>query len=56
MCIRDSSVADFARHHKAVPVAQDFKYSSDNNTEWLTVDEIRDAVIKHVDANFTPTF
>lgn len=50
------SVSDFAKHHKALPVAPDFKYSSDNNSEWLSVDEIRDAVINHVDANFTTSF
>jgi FlaA1/EpsC-like NDP-sugar epimerase len=29
-----------------------FKYSSDNNTQWLSVDQIRDLIRQHVDPNF----
>ena len=48
------SIQDFAKHHNASFVAPDFKYSSDNNTDWMTVENIREEIVKHVDPNFTP--
>ena len=39
-------------HHNAVPVAHDFHYSSDKNTEWETVDSMREKIVKYVDPNF----
>ena len=43
---------DWSAHKKDAPtgkrVADGFSYSSDNNTEWLTVEEIRE-LIKTVD-------
>ena len=43
---------DWSAHRKSEPtgkrVADGFSYSSDNNTEWLTVEEIRE-LIKTVD-------
>ena len=43
---------DFIKHHNAVPVADGFHYSSDNNTEWETVESIREKIKKYVDPNF----
>jgi UDP-N-acetylglucosamine 4,6-dehydratase (inverting) len=37
---------------KANKVTAGFQYNSGTNIEWLTVDEIRDQVIKHFDPNF----
>jgi UDP-N-acetylglucosamine 4,6-dehydratase (inverting) len=31
-----------------------FRYNSGTNTEWLSVEQIRDLIRKHVDPNFTP--
>ncbi|MBC8152074.1 MAG: UDP-N-acetylglucosamine 4,6-dehydratase (inverting) [Bacteroidetes bacterium] len=33
-------------------VPTDFKYSSGNNTEWLNVDQLREQIREHVDADF----
>ena len=46
------SLQEFVQHFKAVKVVQGFKYNSGENTEWLTVEQIRQLIIKHVDANF----
>jgi UDP-N-acetylglucosamine 4,6-dehydratase (inverting) len=46
------SMEKYAAHHKAIPVADDFRYSSDKNDQWLNVDEIRDLIRIHVDHSF----
>jgi UDP-N-acetylglucosamine 4,6-dehydratase len=51
-----NSIQDFAKHHNASFVPPDFKYSSDNNIEWMTVENIREQIVKHVDRNFTPLY
>jgi UDP-N-acetylglucosamine 4,6-dehydratase/5-epimerase len=38
---------------KAKQMPLGFKYNSGTNTEWLTVEEIREQVCKHIDPNFT---
>jgi UDP-N-acetylglucosamine 4,6-dehydratase (inverting) len=43
---------DYAAHHKAERVARDFRYSSGTNTEWLSVEELRDLIRRHVDPSF----
>jgi len=43
----------FAAHHSGTPVPQDFRYSSDRNDQWLTVDEIRTLIQQHVDPSFS---
>jgi len=47
------SVDDFITHHKAVKVPFGFKYNSGTNTEWETVESLRNLIIEHVDPNFT---
>jgi UDP-N-acetylglucosamine 4,6-dehydratase len=47
------SVDEFITHHKAVKVPFGFKYNSGTNTEWETVESLRDLIIQHVDQNFT---
>jgi UDP-N-acetylglucosamine 4,6-dehydratase len=47
------SVDDFIKHHKAVKVPFGFKYNSGTNTEWETVESLRNLIIEHVDPNFT---
>ncbi|NDC23936.1 MAG: hypothetical protein EBZ49_07380 [Proteobacteria bacterium] len=37
----------------AKKVPQGFKYHSGTNNEWLTVDELRSLIKKHVDPNFS---
>lgn len=43
----------FIQHFNAGTVVLGFKYSSDANTEWLSVDQLRQEIRKHVDANFS---
>lgn len=43
---------EFITHHNAVPVSEGFHYSSDNNTEWETVETMRENIKKYVDPNF----
>lgn len=43
---------DFIKHHQAKYVSQDFHYSSDKNTDWETVETIREKIKKYVDPNF----
>lgn len=39
-------------HHKAIKVPFGFKYNSGENTEWETVDSLRDHIRAHVDDKF----
>ena len=43
---------DFIKHHHAKPVPEGFHYSSDKNTEWETVESMRENIRKYVDPNF----
>ena len=43
---------DYIKHHNAKPVADGFHYSSDINTEWETVESMRENIKKYVDPNF----
>ncbi len=44
---------DYIKHHKGIPVADDFHYSSDRNTDWETIDSLRTKIVKYVDPNFS---
>ena len=37
---------DYINHHKGIPVPDGFHYSSDSNTEWETVDSMREKISK----------
>lgn len=43
---------DFVKHFKATKVPVGFRYNSGENSEWLTVPEIRTLIKQHVDPNF----
>lgn len=43
----------YASHHQGKPVPLGFSYNSGKNTEWLSVDQIRELIREHVDAGFT---
>lgn len=51
--LSESEIEQFALKHGAIRVERGFKYNSGTNTQWLTVDEIRHLIKKHVDSNFT---
>lgn len=43
---------DYIRHFGAKPVERGFSYSSDNNSEWETVEGLRNLIKEHVDQDF----
>ena len=43
---------DFVQHFNAVKVPQGFKYNSSENTEWETVEGLRELIKEHVDSEF----
>ncbi|MBY7834409.1 UDP-N-acetylglucosamine 4,6-dehydratase (inverting) [Vibrio fluvialis] len=43
---------DFMKHHNASKVPFGFKYNSGTNTEWETVEGLRELIKEHVDPNF----
>lgn len=49
---QDKTCELFSKHHHATPVETDFRYSSDKNKDWLTVEQIRQQIRQHVDPNF----
>jgi len=44
----------YTAHHKGQPVARGFSYNSGENEAFLSVEEIRELIRQHVDANFQP--
>jgi UDP-N-acetylglucosamine 4,6-dehydratase len=49
----NNMLANYAAHHNAERVARNFRYSSGTNTEWLTVEQLRYLIRRHVDPSFT---
>ena len=47
-------VEEFKSHFNAKSVLVGFKYNSGVNSEWLTPEEIRELIVKHVDSEFKP--
>lgn len=48
-----NSEQDYLHHHQAQKVPFGFKYSSDTNTQWLSVEGIRELIKVHVDPDFS---
>ena len=46
-------INDFVNHFQAKKVPEGFKYNSGENTEWLTIEEIRNLIRAHVDPMFS---
>ena len=44
--------ADYLEHHHATPVPEGFHYSSDKNSEWETIETMREKIVKYCDSNF----
>lgn len=44
---------DFTRTHRGKRCAEGFSYSSGNNMEWLTVEQLRELIKMHVDPDFS---
>jgi UDP-N-acetylglucosamine 4,6-dehydratase len=47
-------IDEYIRKRPATRVPQGFAYNSGSNPDFLTVDQIRDLIVKHVDASFQP--
>ncbi|MGH8864996.1 MAG: polysaccharide biosynthesis protein, partial [Burkholderiales bacterium] len=45
----------YCKHHGGKPVARGFSYNSRDNSEWLTVNQIRELIRRNVDSSFMPT-
>ena len=45
-------ISDYISHHKAAKVPVGFKYDSVSNTEWETVESLREAIRQNVDPSF----
>ena len=45
-------ISRYSAHHQAAAVPEGFRYSSDKNTRWLTVDELRRLIRAHCDPTF----
>lgn len=50
----DEKKAKYEKYYNAIHVEKGFVYNSGNNDQWLTVNELRDQIVKHVDPNFKP--
>lgn len=50
----DANKERYINHFKAKQVNQGFKYNSGTNKEWVSVEQMRDLIIKYVDPNFKP--
>lgn len=46
-------IKDYEEHFGAKKVAEGFNYNSGENTEWETVETLRDLIREHVDENFS---
>ena len=44
---------DVIKHHKAIKVPFGFKYNSGTNTEWETVESLRNLIVEHIDSSFS---
>ncbi|MDK9744578.1 polysaccharide biosynthesis protein, partial [Vibrio sp. B516a] len=44
---------EYLEHHKAKKVPFGFKYNSGTNTEWESIEGLRELIKEHVDPNFT---
>jgi UDP-N-acetylglucosamine 4,6-dehydratase len=47
------SLEDFIKEHQAVKVPVGFSYNSGENTDWETIEGLRDLIREHVDQSFT---
>jgi FlaA1/EpsC-like NDP-sugar epimerase len=47
------SVNDFLKKFKGKMVEPGFRYNSEKNTEWISAEQIREEIRKHVDPAFT---
>jgi UDP-N-acetylglucosamine 4,6-dehydratase/5-epimerase len=42
------------KFYNAEQIPRGFRYNSGENTDWLTVEQLRELIVKHVDKDFKP--
>ena len=47
------NLEDYIQNFHAMPVPEGFHYSSDNNSDWETVESLRSLIKEHLYPNFT---
>jgi UDP-N-acetylglucosamine 4,6-dehydratase len=47
------AIKKYAAHHHGTLTDEEFRYSSGKNTEWLSVEQIRELIIAHVEPKFS---
>jgi len=47
-------VDEYVQHFAATKIAEGFNYNSGENTQWETVETIRDLILQHIDKDFKP--
>jgi len=50
----DANKEKYLKHYNATEVPRGFKYNSGTNSDWETVESMREKIIKFVDSNFKP--
>ena len=52
--VTNFKLEDYIKHFNAKLVPQGFHYTSENNTEWETIEGLRQLIVEHVDPTFKP--
>lgn len=52
--VTNFKLGDYVKNFNAKLVPQGFHYTSENNTEWETVETLRKLIVEHVDVDFKP--
>lgn len=51
----DWNLQDYIKHFNAKKVTKSFQYNSGENSDWLSIEDIRTLILKHLDENFSTT-
>ena len=50
--LQNNDKMKYLNHYNAKDVKKGFEYNSNNNTEWISVQELREQIKKYVDPDF----
>jgi FlaA1/EpsC-like NDP-sugar epimerase len=51
----DWNLQEYIKHFNAKKVTKSFQYNSGENSDWLSIEDIRTLILKHLDENFSIT-
>jgi UDP-N-acetylglucosamine 4,6-dehydratase (inverting) len=51
----DWNLQEYIKHFNAKKVTKSFQYNSGENSDWLSIEDIRTLILKHLDENFSTT-